>query len=101
MRGQTKHGLKTFMKVKNANLCTMPGGILGPCPGARPRNRSGGEHLVAGPFSIGSSCGQPEKEKCVRPLVGPPATEGTIEFWCYVDRVAVKGWGLGGPIPGY
>ena len=55
--------------------------------------------LVAKLFSMGSGWAQPEKETWVHPHVDPPPTGGAIEVRCYVDFVAVKGRGLGSPIP--
>ena len=43
---------------------------------------------------------QPEKETWVHPHAGSPPTEGTIEVWSYVDRLAIKSWGLRGLISG-
>ena len=55
--------------------------------------------LVLG-LGKGSGRAQSEGETWVRPQVGPP-TGGAVEVRCTVDWVAVKGRGLGGPIPGY
>ena len=60
-----------------------------------------GEHLVAGPLSMVSGQAQPEKETWFHTHMGPPPTGVAIDVQCYVDWVAVKGRGLGNPIPGH
>ena len=53
VRGQTKRGSKPSMaKKKNKDLCTRPGGLPGPRPGATTRRRS-----RAGPVQRGSGDG--------------------------------------------
>ena len=57
------------------------------------------KRLVAGPLTMWSSWAQPKKKTWVHPQMGPPPTGGAIEIQCYMAHVAVKGRGLGGPIP--
>ena len=84
--------------VKNKDLCTLPEGIPGPQPGARAGDGSAGRDLLTGAFFMGSSQAQPERETWVCRLVGPPPTGGDIDIQYYVNRVVVKGRGLGGLI---
>ena len=92
------HAAKTSTIVNKCNdLCTLPRGILGPHPGARPGEEVHTQYSGAGPFSMWSSQAQLQKETWVRPHVGPSHT-GAIEVWCYMDRVAVKGSSPGGPV---
>ena len=66
-------------------------------PGARPGDgvckRAPGGRTLVHCVQLGSA-----QEGNVGPSSCGPAG-GAIEFWCNVDRVAVKGRGLGGPIP--
>ena len=97
MRGQTKRGSKDFYDGDEQGL-EYPASTLGYWdPTLEPDLGKGS----IGALSIRSGQGQPKKETWVRPHGCSPPTGGDIEVRCYVDRVAVKGGGLGGPIPSY
>ena len=101
VEGPSKVRFKEFYDdvEQKQGLVYLPEGILGRCPGARP----GEEVRMREPGSrasmYGDRLGSARKGDMGPSSCGPPPKGGAIEVWCYVDWVAVKGRGLGGPNP--
>lgn len=98
VKGQTKQDSRPLMMFGKKDLCTLAGGILGPCSGTVVGGRAHKQVSGGWPFANGVQLDTAKGETLVHPPVGPPSKGRAKGVRCYV---AFKDGGLCGLIPRY